>query len=85
MNTSFKVTELKNQQYASEFDIEVKKDNIIKAKVKQIEDQSKELEGMKENQIEILKALDAAKGKNIKVSNQPKPIPQHLAPVHREH
>ena len=26
MNTSFKVTEFKNQQYSSEFDIEVKKD-----------------------------------------------------------
>ena len=69
----------------NEEDIQVKKDEIIKAQAKQIKDQEKELLTLKENQKEILQALDRSKGKHIKVSNKPKPIPPHLSPVQNKH
>ena len=40
---------------------------------------------MKENQKEILEALDRSKGKHIKVSNRLKPIPPHPSPVQNKH
>ena len=55
MTTSFKVTEFKNQQYSSEFDIEVKKDGEKgKAKVTIYKDNKKK-EGKKEQTIMITK------------------------------
>ena len=55
LSTSFKVTEFKNQQYSSEFDVEVKKDGE-KGKVKvTIYKENKKKEGKKEQTIMVTK------------------------------
>ena len=63
----------------------IERDQKLEAQAKLIDEQAKELKCIKDQNEELLKKIDASKGPKIKVSQEVKPIPDHLSPVQGKH
>ena len=62
-----------------------KKEDIIESQAKLIAEQAKELEKVKSDNSDLIKSIEATRRPTNKVSQEFKPIPDHLSPVQSQH